>query len=111
MDTTKLLIERTKAAIGAETDYRLAKVLGVSHTTLIHWRTGASRPDDLAVQQMSALIGCDPARVVAFIHADRARDPETRALWLRIAAKLANDPSGRRRGSVLFSHDTPEATQ
>jgi hypothetical protein len=86
--TTERLIERCKAAIGAESDYRLAKVLKVSHTALLHWRSGRARPDDLTVIRMSALIGIDPARVVVRLHAERAKDPETRALWLRIADSL-----------------------
>jgi transcriptional regulator with XRE-family HTH domain len=101
MDTTALLIERTKAAINAESDYRLAKVLGVSHTTLLHWRNGRTRPDDKAIISMSELIGVDPRRVVAQMHAERAKCAKTRALWLAIADHM---PKG---ASMSFSQQLP----
>jgi transcriptional regulator with XRE-family HTH domain len=88
MDTTELLIERCKAAIQHDSDYRLAKVLNVSHTTLLHWRNGRTRPDDAAIIQMSRLIGVDPCRLIARMHFERAKCAETRAVWLRIEDML-----------------------
>ena len=85
---TDTLLERFKAALEIKTDYRLAKVLGVSHTSVMHWRSGRSRPDDLVVIRMARLMHSDPAPLVAELHAERAKDPESRALWLRIAGQL-----------------------
>lgn len=88
LTTTEALIEQCKASVRIESDYRLAKMLGVSHTTITHWRNGKSRPDDLMVIRMARLMHRDPAPVVAELHAERAKDPESRALWLEIAGQL-----------------------
>jgi len=90
MDTTNVLIDRCKASIGATSDYRLAKVLNISKTTVTHWRNGRSRPDDLMVIRMAGLMRRDPAAVIAELHAERAKCAETRNLWMRIAAQLSS---------------------
>ena len=86
--TTDTFLERFKAALQIKTDYRLAKLLGISHTSVLHWRNGRTRPDDLVVIRMARLMHSDPAPIVAELHAERAKDPESRALWLRIAGQL-----------------------
>jgi DNA-binding XRE family transcriptional regulator len=95
MDTTARLIERCKAAIGATSDYRLAKVLNVSHTTLLHWRNGKTKPDDKMVIEMSKLIGCNPGRIVATLHAERAKCAQTRLFWLDLAEQLPRTANAR----------------
>jgi len=90
MTTTEQLIERAKAGLGVSSDYALAKALGVSHTTIAHWRFGRSRPDDLAVIRIAKLLHRDPGQVIAELHAERAKCEETRALWKRIALQLSS---------------------
>ncbi|MDM0032373.1 helix-turn-helix transcriptional regulator [Variovorax sp. J22P271] len=63
-------------------------MLGISKTSVTHWRNGRTRPDDLAVIRMARLMHTDPAPIVAELHAERAQDPESRALRLRIAGQL-----------------------
>lgn len=88
LTTTEALIEQCKASVQIESDYRLAKMLGCTHTAIIHWRNGKTRPDDLSVIRMARLMHRDPAPIVAELHAERAKDPESRELWLQIAEHL-----------------------
>ena len=88
LTTTDAILEKFKAALQIKTDYRLAKVLGISNTSVTHWRNGRSRPDDSLVVRMARLMHSDPAPIVAELHAERAKDPESRELWLRIAGQL-----------------------
>jgi transcriptional regulator with XRE-family HTH domain len=88
MLTIDQLLDRAKKAQGIESDYRLAQLLEVSKNAITNYRHGKSRPDDEVAMRLAALINRDPASVIAELHAERAKSPEVRALWLRMANQL-----------------------
>lgn len=88
MQTTKELIACVKAAQGIESDYRLAKLLGVVNSAVTNWQTGRSQPDDLLGAKLAELAGQDPLTVVAELNAQRAKTMEGKALWMRMATQL-----------------------
>lgn len=85
MQTIDQLLDRAKKAQGIESDYRLAQLLEVSKNAITNYRHGKSRPDDEVALRLAALIDRDPASVIAELHAERAKTPEVRAMWLRMA--------------------------
>ncbi|VTU20709.1 Phage related protein [Variovorax sp. SRS16] len=88
MQTTKQLLDRAKKAQGIESDYRLAQVLGVVNSAVTNYRAGRSHPDDAVAARLAELAGQDPSSVIAELHAERAKTPEVRALWMRMASQL-----------------------
>lgn len=82
------LLERAKARASIESDYRLAKVIGISHGTMTGYRSGKSMPDARVLEQLCALSGDDVAVVMAQVQAERERTPEGKNMWLMVAARL-----------------------
>lgn len=83
------LIDRAKAGGNIDSDYRLAKVIGISHQGMTNYRTGKSLPSESTIEQLCALSGDDPDVIAAQIQAARAQSPEAKTLWLRVAARMS----------------------
>lgn len=96
------LLDRAKENGRIESDYRLAKVIGISHSVISGYRAGKSMPDARVLEQLCALSGDDLAVVAASIQAERERTSEGRAVWLMIAKRLAGGASTAIL-SVLFA--------
>lgn len=88
MQTTQQLLDKAKKAQGIESDYRLSKVLGVVTSAVTNYRTGRSHPDDAVAARLAELAGQNPSTVIAELHAERAKTPEVKKLWLRMADQL-----------------------
>lgn len=83
------LIERAKAGAHIDSDYRLAKVIGITHASVSTWRMGKSLPNEKVIAQLCALSGDDPDVIAAQIQAARSKSPEAKTMWLRIAARMS----------------------
>lgn len=88
MQTTKQLLDRAKKAQGIESDYKLAQHLGVVQSAVTHWRSGRSSPDDVIAAKLAEMAQQDPLSVIAELHAARAKTPDAKQLWLRMASQL-----------------------
>jgi len=82
------LIDRAKAGGNIDSDYRLAKVIGITHSAVSNYRAGKSMPDARVLEQLCALSGDDLAVFAAQIQAERERTPEGKNMWLMVAARL-----------------------
>lgn len=87
--TARELLAAVRAAQGLPSNYALARVIGVTDTTVTRWNVGSNTPDDLMAQRLATMAGLDPDSVVAAMHAQRSHNPDERALWQRIAERLA----------------------
>lgn len=100
MLTTSDLLAAAKRGAAIPSNYRLARVMGLSDNTVFRWSSGAGAPDDLHAARLAEMAGLDVEYVVASMKAAREKDPELRAIWARMAERLArapgapNDPSG-----------------
>jgi hypothetical protein len=63
--------------------------MGVRPTTLTNYRQGKTLPDARVIGLICDLTGDDPARIAVEIEEKRATTPEARALWHRVAERLA----------------------
>ena len=84
MNTTQQLLDRAKAQIGAESDYRLAKTLHWNPATVSSYRTGRSQIDSNGLFVLAELLGMSHGETLATwaaIEAERAKDDQTRATW------------------------------
>lgn len=87
------LLERAKAGGNIESDYRLAKVIGISHSVISGYRAGKSVPDARVLEQLCALSGDDAGVLMAQAQAQRERTPEGKNMWLMVAKRLAGGAS------------------
>lgn len=83
------LIDRARLGAGGVTDYRLAKLIGVTPQTISGYRAGVRSPDGRAIVKLCELSGDDPHQVAAEIQATRAASQEEAELWRRVASRLA----------------------
>lgn len=87
---TAELIDQARARAGIQSDYRLAKVLGVTPQTISQWRNAKSFPDMLRVfqlAQMAELQSIDTA--VASIELERVKArPEQASAWRQVLERL-----------------------
>lgn len=67
----------------------LAKQLGISRSALSEWRADRSSPNDEQAVKLAELLGKDPGELLAECGAARAKTPETRRAWERVAARMA----------------------
>ena len=87
------LLDRAKAKANIESDYRLGKVIGITHGATTNYRTGKTMPNDKILAQLCALSGDDVAVVAAQVQAERAQSPEGKTMWLMIAKRLSGGAS------------------
>lgn len=89
MSHTTELIDRYKTKMGIESDYAAAKMLRLTPNALSNYRNGVSHADDKTAVLLADALGLDPYRTIARINSERAKKPEDRAFWKRIAAAAA----------------------
>jgi hypothetical protein len=81
-------LDRAKTRAGIESDYRLSKTLGTTHSAVSAYRTGARMPDERAIVKLCALSGDDPEHVAACLQSMRAANDDAANLWRRVADRL-----------------------
>lgn len=85
MLTVPALLAQARAHQGIPSNYRLAKVLGVTEHAVSSWQNGRRVPDDEMSVRLAELAALPPGRVLAAMHA--LREPEgtpLRAAWLSL---------------------------
>lgn len=89
MHSTHQLLDAAKARAGLQSDYKLGIALGLtSDSAVTHYRKGRSHPDDKTGRRLADLAGLDEGYVLACLHAERAKDEDSRQAWQRIAKRL-----------------------
>lgn len=81
MKTTLEFIAAVKAKHGIESDYAAAKLLGVTRTTLSHYRNGKGLLGDDAALKVAELLEIEPGYVLACIAAERSKNERVKAAW------------------------------
>lgn len=82
------LLDKVREVQDLKSDYMLAKSLGFSQQKLSNWRHGRALPDEKATQSLATAAKMDAHVLIAQMNAERASDPEARAIWQSIAARL-----------------------
>ncbi len=88
------LMSAAKDASGIPSNYRLASVLGVTQHTVANWQNDRALPNEAMTIKLAELAGLDPAPFLAEMAAGRAKDDESRSMWLAIADRLRKTPIG-----------------
>lgn len=87
MNTIELLT-RLKAAHNGASDYRMAKILGVSHQTVYHWKAGRSLMSNEVGIRAAELLGLDPAKVVIDLEIERNEGNSTSPFWKELKDRI-----------------------
>jgi hypothetical protein len=87
------LLDRAKAGGNIDSDYRLSKVIGITHQGMTNYRMGKTLPNESVIGQLCALSGDDPGVIAAQIQAARSKTPEAVNMWNLIAKRLAGGAS------------------
>jgi len=79
--TTVRLLDQWKTKTSTESDYKAAKTLGITQSTISGWRHGRSHAKPALAARMARDLGLDEMAVLAAIEADRAHDGDDRRTW------------------------------
>ena len=88
MFSVPAFLDRAKAGAGVDSDYALAKLLGVNRANVSGWRNETFAPDVPAIIKLCELSGDDPDHVAACIQSMRAANDDAAGLWRRVAERL-----------------------
>ena len=89
MQTTQEFLDAIAAKHGGASDYRLAKLLGVGSSAISAYRCRGVTFSEKQALKVAAELNIDVAYVLACAHAERAKRPEIRAAWERVAVRVA----------------------
>lgn len=73
-----------------DTDYRLAKVLGVSPQTVSGWKTGKHTIDDKICLKVAELLQLEEGYVIACMYLERSKTEPVRQFWKDLAQMVAD---------------------
>lgn len=95
METTVDLLERLRTKNDGCSDYRLAKLLTVSTSSVVNYtKHGRTMSDEVAIK-LAELLDEHPGYVLACMAAERSQNPETVRIWEQISSQFA--------ASILFA--------
>lgn len=89
MNATNNLLDKYCKACSITQDKDLAVKLRVTKSAVSNWRTGRAHPDAESVSRMCEATGEHVAHWLPLIEAERARTPEAKKVWLRLAQMAA----------------------
>lgn len=78
-----------KKRLGIESDYALAKALGVSQQAVSSYRAGNSKINDDVALTVAEILEVNPLQVIASANAERAKTPAQKAKWLGLMEKFS----------------------
>lgn len=97
METSKEFIELVRATTPTKSDYAVAKALGITRSAISSHRIGRSKTlDEDAQINVAKILGLELGYVQACINSERAKRPETKAVYEQLAASF------RRSAAALF---------
>ncbi|MBB3228192.1 transcriptional regulator with XRE-family HTH domain [Luteibacter sp. Sphag1AF] len=89
MSATIKLLDAYVKMCSHKNDSEAARALRVTPQTVNNWRKAKSHPDAESVERMCMAVNEPVAHWLPLIEAERARTPEARRVWLRLAQAAA----------------------
>jgi len=102
------LIDAAKAGASIESDYRLGKILGIGDSAIPNWKAGRAWPSQAHILRLAEMAEMDAGQVLAAIQAQKAKTPEEREAWKRIAERLSRVAACIVAGVTLTVAGLPE---
>ncbi len=85
---TKSLLTMLKAHYGGASDYRIAKIFGVTPSSVSKWKNGQSTMSDEVGIQAAKALGLDEEKVLLDLHIERTSGNVASPVWRSIRDKL-----------------------
>ena len=89
MNPTMTLLDKYAAVCKHASDSATARALKVQPSAVNNWRHGRSHPDAESIERMCIATGESVAHWLPLIESERARSPEAKRVWLRLAQAAA----------------------
>lgn len=90
MKQTTRFLNEAKQIKGIESDYALAKMIGITKSAISNYRNGTSKMDDYSAAQIAEIIGIKPIEVIATIHAEREKNEKKKKYWENLIEREKN---------------------
>lgn len=81
-------IDRVKAARGWDSDYRVAKELGITRQAVSNYRSRTPTLDEESSMKVAHALGINPALVLADQAMERTKNDEAKHAWFSILERL-----------------------
>jgi hypothetical protein len=88
MKTTADFLDELQRKLGVESDYALGKLMGMQRQHVSHYRTLKTTFDDEKCIKIAEILGADAAEIILAMHYQRAKQPEVKAVWERMAMNI-----------------------
>ncbi|WP_136259096.1 helix-turn-helix domain-containing protein, partial [Rhodanobacter lindaniclasticus] len=89
MTASIALLDKFAKACNAKNDSDTARALRVQPSAVNNWRHDRAKPSAATIEKMCKAIGEPTNKWLPLIEAERARNPEDRKAWLRLAQAAA----------------------
>lgn len=89
MNATNKLLDKYAVSCSITMDKDIASKLRVTKAAVSGWRHEKSHPDADSIEKMCVATGEPVAHWLPLIEAERARNPEAKRVWLRLAQAAA----------------------
>lgn len=77
-----------KVKLGLDTDYKLAKALGINRARIHDYMTGKRHPDAYAAVRIGETLGIHPMQLLAEFEEEAAKTPERKAFWAGFTQRI-----------------------
>jgi len=88
MTNTKELLTLLKARHGGVSDYRISKILGVTHQAVSKWNCGKSTFNDEIAVKVAYMLDLDPDYILISIYAERCTRDDISQVLIHAAERL-----------------------
>jgi|GEM_PF-3376222 len=75
------IIDLAKRKAGLESDYKLAKAMGIQPSIIAHWRKKRRHPSTEEAVQLAALSGIEDTQIIAWINVESATSEKKKKFW------------------------------
>jgi DNA-binding XRE family transcriptional regulator len=89
MKTTVEYLDQVKAERGLPSDYALAKLLGLTHTSIIQYRNGRAALGIETSMKVGEILGVDGHAVYADGQIERAKNAQVLEFWKTVSEKFS----------------------
>ena len=88
MENLKSLLDSAKEKLGVETDYALAKRLGLPRARICDYYKGTRAPDEFACLKIAEALGKPLDTIIATVKASSEKDESRRLVWENYMKRL-----------------------
>lgn len=89
MKTTIEYLDAAKKALSVDSDYEMARKLGIIKQAMSNYRTGRRTIDDYAAMKIAEALKIDEREVIAAANYEREKDEKRKDYWGKIFQRYA----------------------